>query len=90
MANLGQMNRRAFLRGAGTLLALPLFESLALGKAALETPLTRFCFLYVPNGMSIEHWRPAQLGPLSPTRLPPDPASSFRPPGVHHGGEWPG
>ena len=25
MANLGQMNRRAFLRGAGTLLALPLF-----------------------------------------------------------------
>ena len=71
MANLGQMNRRAFLRGAGTLLALPLFESLASGEAALETPLTRFCFLYVPNGMSIENWRPAQLGSLSPTRLPP-------------------
>jgi hypothetical protein len=69
------MNRRVFLRGAGTLLALPLFESLGLGKAAPATSVPRFCFLYVPNGMSMQNWRPAQLGPLSATSLP----STLRP-----------
>ena len=71
MSQPGKMNRRAFLRGAGTLLALPLFESLGTCETVFVTPLTRFCFLYVPNGMSMENWRPSNLGPLSPVRLPP-------------------
>src|SRR5688572_7136569 len=71
MSQPGKMNRRAFLRGAGTLLALPLFESLGTCETVFETPTTRFCFLYVPNGMSMENWRPSNLGPLSPVRLPP-------------------
>ena len=69
------MTRRVFLRGAGTLLALPLFESLGVCKAARAPSLPRFCFLYVPNGMCMQNWRPSQLGPLSPASLP----STLRP-----------
>ena len=69
--HLVKMNRRLFLKGAGTLIALPCFASLGRGESLDRTTLTRFCFLYVPNGMSMEHWRPRQVGPLGTGRLPP-------------------
>ena len=59
--------RRTFLRGAGTLLALPLLDAmvparaLARQTAALE-PKTRFTGIFVPHGMAPGHWVPATEG----------------------------
>src|SRR5438874_1385693 len=60
------LSRRTFLRGAGTLIGLPLLEAMvpALGwgqDAARPTP-TRLCFVYVPNGMVMQDWTPATQG----------------------------
>jgi hypothetical protein len=63
------INRRMFLKGAGALIALPFLESMSKGAVASRSP-TRFCFLYVPNGMSMEDWRPHQHGPLVKNHLP--------------------
>jgi len=54
-----RINRRTFLRGAGTALALPLLESVSLGAA--ERP-KRLAFLFVPNGMSMPDWKPQAAG----------------------------
>ena len=72
MSHIVTINRRTFLKGSGALIALPFFESL--GRGAVASPaeeLTRFCFLYVPNGMSMENWKPRRIGPLAPHPLPP-------------------
>jgi hypothetical protein len=57
------LNRRAFLGGAGALVALPFLESLVprTGRAA---PLgtRRLLFYYVPNGIHMAAWTPAQQG----------------------------
>lgn len=59
-------DRRGFLRGLGTLMALPALESLATrgyaapAKAAAR-PL-RMAFLYTPNGVNVEHWFPKGEG----------------------------
>lgn len=63
-------NRRTFLKGSGALIALPFLESLRMEAAGRSAP-TRLCFLYVPNGMSMENWRPQQAGPLTKNGLPP-------------------
>ncbi len=61
------LTRRAMLRGTGTALALPWFESLA-GKCWGSTvPLPanaplRVAFLYVPNGMHMPDWTPSKVG----------------------------
>ena len=63
-----QISRRTFLRGFGTALALPAFESFrplmaattkarAIGTTASGTPL-RMAYLYIPNGVNLQHWRP--------------------------------
>lgn len=69
------LSRRAVLRGAGALLALPVLEATRLGTALAAPergrPL-RCAFLFVPNGKEMAWWRPATQGadaPL-PTRLP--------------------
>ncbi len=63
-------SRRKFLRGLGTLLALPSMESLRTGawaasgpgaKAAQLHPL-RMAFIYSPNGKMMDHWRPKGEG----------------------------
>jgi hypothetical protein len=66
------LQRRAFLRGLGTCIGLPFFESiapLAKGFAAAQKPaLTpdgaplRMAFLYVPNGVILDPWRPIGEG----------------------------
>ena len=62
-------SRRRFLRGLGTLIALPAMESIApvrafaAGPSALKSlhPL-RMAFIYGPNGRNMEHWTPAKAG----------------------------
>ncbi len=75
-------SRRALLRGFGTVCALPWLESLLPraarhGLAAGDEPL-RLLYLYVPNGVHMADWTPAQEGrgfdlpwilePLEPVR----------------------
>ncbi len=54
--------RRAFLRGAGATLALPMLDAMmpAMSAAAPATP--RIGFLYVPNGMHMPLWKPKTAG----------------------------
>src|SRR5579872_2112083 len=62
-----QITRRTALRGLGTAVALPFFDSMwlcaasAAEKAQLAAPL-RMAFFYVPNGMHMPDWRPAGEG----------------------------
>ena len=54
-----RVDRRTFLRGAGTALALPLLDSITFG--AVERP-KRLAFLFVPNGMNMPDWKPRETG----------------------------
>ena len=56
---MSQVDRRTFLRGAGTVLALPLLDSVSFG--AVERP-NRLVFLFVPNGVHMQDWKPNQAG----------------------------
>ncbi|MES2468656.1 MAG: DUF1552 domain-containing protein [Verrucomicrobiota bacterium] len=76
-----EFSRRRFLRGLGTLMALPALEAtapFAARAAAAKTgaagslPL-RMAFVYTPNGKNMEHWTPGKDGSsydLSPTLAP--------------------
>jgi hypothetical protein len=72
-----QIPRRTFLRGVGTVMALPLLEAMmpqsVLAASAVRKAPVRMAFFYVPNGVNMEYWRPASEGPLSelPTTLQP-------------------
>lgn len=61
------ISRRTVLRGLGTAVALPTLEAMspmrALAMSPAKTPV-RLAYLFVPNGMSMEHWRPAATGKL--------------------------
>src|SRR5688572_207660 len=51
-----QVSRRAFLRSASTLLALPALESFGFKAFAAEKApeaITRMAFLYIPNGVTV-------------------------------------
>lgn len=60
-----EIPRRTFLRGLGTMMALPLLESMApvtaLASAMKPTPI-RVGFIFVPNGISMPLWTPATAG----------------------------
>ena len=62
-----KLDRRAFLRGAGTALALPLLDAMTPrasgGDGSVRTPPPRSVFLYVPNGVATPHWFPKETGP---------------------------
>ena len=64
------LGRRAFLRGLGASVALPSFRSLgsevntitaARGITAIGAPL-RMAYIYVPNGVIMDKWRPEGTG----------------------------
>jgi hypothetical protein len=64
-----QINRRTFLLGAGSAVALPLLDAMlptvaraATVAAPAQIAPTRMAFLYVPNGVTIPDWTPAQTG----------------------------
>ena len=58
--------RRAFLKGMGATIALPMLDAMtpalaAAGRAAAKSPL-RLAFTYVPNGVTMADWTPAGEG----------------------------
>lgn len=57
------LSRRTMLKGMGTLVALPRLEALMPAKVAPGGP-ARMAFLFVPNGINMEHWRPGAAGAL--------------------------
>jgi hypothetical protein len=62
--SLRAQTRRNFLRGLGTLMALPHMESLATAattSSAKKFPL-RMGFVYSPNGKNMAHWTPSKEG----------------------------
>ncbi|MCW5941320.1 MAG: DUF1552 domain-containing protein [Fimbriimonadaceae bacterium] len=71
--------RRTFLRGLGTVMALPLLEAMTPLSAFAQTSHrrpTRMAFISVPNGVNMDFWRPGPegaLGPLPETLAPLEP-----------------
>jgi hypothetical protein len=53
--------RRTFLKSIAATLAVPSFPSLAAGAAKAASP-TRMAFVYIPNGVNLDLWRPAGKG----------------------------
>ncbi len=57
------ISRRTFLRGTGVTLALPFLEAMVPLQGSTGAPLPkRVAFLYVPNGVGQESWKPAAEG----------------------------
>jgi len=58
------MSRRTLLRGSGALLGLPLLDAMLPTSAAAATPKPpqRVAFLYVPNGIIHDAWKPTSEG----------------------------
>jgi hypothetical protein len=60
------LSRRSFLRGAGAVIGLPLLDAmtpaLAWARTAKKQPPLRLGFVYVPNGMVMANWKPAEQG----------------------------
>jgi hypothetical protein len=56
--------RRTFLRGLGAAIALPMLDAMqpALARAAASKPPRRLAFTYVPNGVTLADWTPAEAG----------------------------
>ncbi|MDX2065301.1 MAG: DUF1552 domain-containing protein [Fimbriimonadaceae bacterium] len=67
------LDRRTFLRGVGTVMALPVLEKMmpltALAASPAKVAPTRMAFLFVPNGIDMANWTPGAAGAL-PTQLP--------------------
>src|SRR5256885_8546595 len=66
--------RRTVLRGLGSMLALPLLDSMSPALSALQNtaakPINRFGVMYVPNGMIMKNYLPLTEGTayeLTPT-----------------------
>ena len=65
-----RISRRTMLRGLGTAAALPWLSAMARpAAAASQSAPLRMLFMYVPNGVRMQAWRPTQKGAL--TELPP-------------------
>ena len=71
------IDRRMFLEGLGTAMAVPALAALVPRRALAEPqPPQRFLAFYVPNGMHMPAWTPAAEGPdfaLSPILQPLEP-----------------
>jgi hypothetical protein len=84
MKELHRITRRTVLRGMGTAMALPLLDAMlprtlrAATPAAAAAAPRRMAFVFVPNGIHMPDWRPAEPGPLG--SLPPilQPLESLR------------
>ena len=58
------LNRRTFLRGAGTAVALPFLDAMTPALSAATKAPVRMAFVYVPNGIDMRHWNPDYEGAL--------------------------
>jgi hypothetical protein len=59
------IQRRLFLKGVGVAIGLPMLDAMipALSAAGkLPKSPTRMSFVYVPNGVVMDHWTPATVG----------------------------
>ncbi|MEO8314384.1 MAG: DUF1552 domain-containing protein [Pseudomonadota bacterium] len=56
------LSRRTLLRGAGTMLALPLLESMLPAMAAIPAVRPRFGAIYFPHGATMSRWTPKDAG----------------------------
>src|ERR1700730_1150801 len=54
--------RRAFLRGTGAVLALPVLDAMTPALAADPARPIRMSFIEVPNGIMMDKWTPATEG----------------------------
>jgi len=76
------LSRRTFLRGTGTVLALPLLDAMVPAASLLAqtaaTPKPRFIANFIPHGMSPGYWVPDMVG--SGFKMPPifEPLEPFR------------
>ncbi len=61
-----RLPRRTFLRGLGTIVALPMLDAMvpacALGAGLNLKPPIRMGFVYVPNGVVMPEWTPKAFG----------------------------
>jgi uncharacterized protein DUF1552 len=71
--------RRTFLRGVGTTLALPFLDAMtpAFG-ASTAAPARRLGVMYVPNGIILDKWTPAEEGIISKLSPTLEPLAPFR------------
>ena len=68
--------RRAFLRGMGVTIALPLLDAMTPAFSPNSKPIVRLGFVYVPNGIIMNKWRPQGEGAdfeFAPTMKPLEP-----------------
>ena len=78
------ISRRTVLKGLGTAIALPWLESLAtaappaVGVATSAGVPQRLAFLYVPNGVNMAEWTPAEVGKLSKLKGILEPLDAYR------------
>jgi hypothetical protein len=56
------LSRRTFLQGTGVALALPWLDAMVPALAAQSVAPPRLGFVYVPNGVILEQWKPAIVG----------------------------
>ncbi len=56
------ISRRTLLRGAGTVVALPLLDAMIPAFAATPAPIRRFGVVYHPNGVIYDKWLPTGVG----------------------------
>jgi hypothetical protein len=70
MSNSNSMQRRTFLKGLGTAMALPMLDAMAPIRAlastggsgtSVATPV-RMAFMFVPNGINMDEWTPGREG----------------------------
>ncbi len=65
------LSRRTFLRGVGTAMALPMLEAMiplhALAQSVGKARVNRMAFIFIPNGVNVEHWMPTTEGALELT-----------------------
>ena len=58
------LQRRTFLRGLGTTLALPLLDAMVPALSAKSvSPAPRLGFIYIANGVIQDDWNPRSVGP---------------------------
>ena len=66
MSDPSKVNRRTFLKGLGAAVSLPMLESMiparAMAGGAAAQPPVRMAFMFVPNGVHMEEWKPAATG----------------------------
>ncbi|NBO91946.1 MAG: DUF1552 domain-containing protein [Planctomycetia bacterium] len=71
------ISRRTVLQGLGVSLALPLLEGMSFAAPA-KTPPRRMAFIYVPNGIHMEDWTPAEEGALKKLTPTLEPLTAFK------------